>query len=158
MWSRRWRRLLQTLDVFHSWTSLKCHFVWNFDLLFYFPKINGSLISITHLSDRYCSTTTLEGWVVTTSIWFHPLSIPLALHLFIHYICPAPIIHCICARRITFLWGDNCICPWSMTFVRGVLHLCVEHYMGRVCTQLSIRNGHWTNTLNSLQFSIDISP
>ena len=122
MWSRRWRRLLQTLDVFHSWTSLKCHFVWNFDLLFYFPKINGSLISITHLSDRYCSTTTLEGWVVTTSIWFHPLSIPLALHLFIHYICPAPIIHCICARSITFLWGDNCICAWSITFVWGALH------------------------------------
>ena len=52
----------------------------------------------------------------------HPLSIPLALHLFIHYICPAPIIHCICARSITFLWGDNCICAWSITFVWGALH------------------------------------
>ena len=71
MWGQWWRTLLATLDVFYSWASHKCHPVWNIDLLLDFLKIYGSF---SHLPD-HCTTTTeiipLEGWVVTTSIWFH---------------------------------------------------------------------------------------
>ena len=99
------------------------------------------------LPDQYTTISTIRGLCCHHKYLISSLRTRYLSHLhfilFIHYICPAPIIHCVCVfgalhlRKKHYicvfgalhLCGEHYICVSSITFVFGALHLCLEHYI-----------------------------